>query len=279
MNGHEDTAIFESFVVPRYLSFFGERVLHELTPGKDARVCHLYCRTGYPDRELLDKLPNAHVHGVDPSSHAIELARTKAKALLEGHETQGGTIAFDYRVRESLPLSYPDGAFSHGLALLVPSAPAKREIIINELGRLVAPRGQALVAMPLRGSFFEIHDLLRECALKFELDALGKAVDGAAQLRPTEDQFKKELEHAGFDRVTCDVRKRTLRFDGGRRFIEDPITRLVLLPELKTELGPAAEPTATLDPFEYVVDAIDKYWSDATFELTVHVGVVSGRKK
>ena len=133
--------------------------------------------------------------------------------------------------------------------------------------------------MPLRGSFFEIHDLLRECALKFERDELSKAVDVAAQLRPTEDTFKKELEAVGFDRVTVDLRTRTLRFDGGRRFFEDPVTRLVLLPELRAALGDAADPKDGLDPFDYVVDAIDKYWSDATFELTVHVGVVSGRKK
>lgn len=275
IRGHEETAIYETFVVPRYLAFFGERVLHKLVVGRDSRVMHLQCGTGYPDRELIQKLPTAHVHGVDPSKHNIELARAKALALVQ---KQAG-IAFDYRVVEHLPTSFPDGVFSHAFTLMAPSNPESRAAIVDELGRLVAPRGQGLVALPLRGSFSEVFDLLRECALKHERADLATAVDTAAQLRPTEEGIKKELETVGFDQVDVDIRTRTLRFEGGRRFFEDPITRLLLLPELRADLGPAASPSKGLDPFEYVRDAIDKYWSNATFELTVHVGVAQGRKR
>ncbi|MBX3232429.1 MAG: class I SAM-dependent methyltransferase [Labilithrix sp.] len=272
---HEETAVFETHVVPRYLSFFGERVLHKMVAGKDARVCHVRCRTGYPDRELIEKLPNAHVHGVDSSSHAIELARAKALALVEGR----AGIAFDYRVGETLPLPFPAGVFSHAFTLHAPSERAARRAVVEELVRLVAPRGQVLVAMPLRGSFLAVHDLLRECALKHEIDGLSAAVDAAAAARPSDESLARELEDAGLDKVSVDVRTRTLRFEGGRRFFEDPVTRLVLLPELHAELGPAADPIGPLDPFVYVRDAIDKYWSDATFELDVNVGVAAGRKR
>jgi hypothetical protein len=177
-----------------------------------------------------------------------------------------------------VPLPFPASVFSHGLTLQAPAQTEPRRAMIGELARLIAPRGQALVAMPLRGSFFELHDLLRECGLKHEIEALGHAVDAAAQLRPTEEAFKRELEVAGFDHVEVDVRTRTLRFDGGARFFDDPITRLAILPELRTDLGHAANMANGIDPFTYVRDAIDKYWSDATFELTVQVGVASGRR-
>lgn len=147
--------------------------------------------------------------------------------------------------------------------------------MMAELARIVAPRGQALVAMPLRGSFLEIADLLRECALKHELSDLTAAVEAAAQLRPTDAMFAKELAAVGFEYVEVDVRPRTLRFDGGKAFFEDPITRFVLLPEFRLNL--AMDDVAR--PFAYVRDAIDKYWSDAPFELTVHVGCVAGRRK
>ena len=39
--------------------------------------------------------------------------------------------------------------------------------------------------MPLRGSFVEIADLLRECALKHELVNLTSSVEAAMQLRPS----------------------------------------------------------------------------------------------
>ena len=264
--GADDAAVFETFVVPHYLSLFAERLVDMIAAGRDARVCHLQCRTGYPDRLLLQKLPNAHVYGCDNSEHAIELARAKAKAI------PGFTA--DYRVIEGQTTPFPDGAFSHGFTLHPLAAPAERRRLLEELARIVAPRGQALVAMPLRGSFIEIADLLRECALKNELTELTNAVEAAVQLRPTDELFQSELESVGFEYVDVDVRTRTLRFDSGRQLFEDPATRLMLLPEFRVNLHMPDD-----RPFSYVREAIDKYWSDGTFELTVNVGVVSGRRR
>jgi hypothetical protein len=155
------------------------------------------------------------------------------------------------------------------------AAPEERKRTMEELARIVAPRGQALVAMPLRGSFLEIGDLLRECALKHELNDLTNAVEAAAQLRPTDEMFAKELASVGFEYVDVDVRPRTLKFLSGRAFFEDPVTRLLLLPEFRVNL--AMDDVEM--PFSYVREAIDKYWSDAPFELTVYVGCVSGRRR
>jgi SAM-dependent methyltransferase len=239
---------------------------------------------------LVERLPNVHVHGCDVSTHAVELARAKAAALVK----RGSSVVFDYRVAESLPLAFPPGAFSHAFTIHPLAAPQERRRLLEELARIVAPRGQALVAMPLRGSFVEIGDLLRECALKHELPELMNAVEAATQLRPTDELLEKELEEVGFQYVDVDVSTRTLKFAGGRGFFEDPVTRLLLMPELRVNLalesktidvgGPNAHPLDALsrgviDPFEYVRQAIDKYWSDGTFEMTVVVGVVSGRRK
>ena len=264
--GPEDAAVFETFVVPRYLSLFAERLIDMVAAGNDARVCHLQCRTGYPDRLLLEKLPNAHVYGCDTSEHAIELARAKARTI--------PGFVHDYRVIEGQTTPFPAGAFSHAMTLHPLAAPAERRLILEELARIVAPRGQALVAMPLRGSFGEIADLLRECALKNELTELTNAVEAAVQLRPTDELFKRELEAVGFEYVDVDVRTRTLRFENGRQLFEDPATRLMLLPEFRVNLHMPDD-----RPFSYVREAIDKYWSDGEFELTVNVGVVSGRRK
>lgn len=273
--GHVEAAIFETFVVPRYLSFFGERLVEMLVAGPDARVCHVHCRTGYPDRLLVERLPNVHVHGCDASPWAIELARAKAATLVNGE----GGVAFDYRVVDALPLPFPAGAFSHAFTIHPLAVPQERRLILEELARIVAPRGQALIAMPLRGSFVELADLLRECALKHELVDLSSAVEAAMQLRPTGELLGDELEAAGFEFVDVDVRTRSLTFTGGREFFEDPVTRLLLMPEFRVNLELDAAPRSASDPFEYVRDAIDKYWSDGAFATTVNVGVVSGRRK
>lgn len=264
--GSADAAIFETHVVPNYLTMFAERLLEMLAAGRDARVCHVNCRTGFPDRQLLARLPNAHVYGCDASEPAIELARAKAKTIKDS--------IFDYRVVPGFPLPFPAGAFSHVFTLHPLTAPAERTALFTEIARLTAPRGQALVAMPLRGSFVEVADLLRECALKNEMTALTNAVEAAVQLRPTDDMLTREMEEVGFEFVDVDLRLRTLKFESGRDFFEDAVTRLLLVPEFRVNLG-----IETDEPFDYVREAIDKYWHGSTFELTVNVGVVTGRRK
>lgn len=273
--GPEDAAVFETFVVPRYLAFFGELVVELLEKTSEARICHLQCRTGYPDRLLVERLPGVHVYGRDTSPHAIELARAKASAIMR--ESPG--VVFDYRTIEGMPLPFPAGAFSHAFSMHPLATGADRRALLDELARVVAPNGQGLFAMPLRGSFSEILDLLRECALKHELGELSVAVEAAANDRPTDDLFKRELEAAGFEHVVVDVRQRRMKFASGRRFIEDPIARLLLLPDFRINLALDQTVPGMIDPFAYVRDAIDKYWSDGSFELTVHVGVASGRRR
>ncbi len=272
--GHEDTAVFETHVVPSYLKLFGERLVSAIVPSEDARVCHVHCRTGYPDAELLDYLSNAHVFGCDASVHAVQLARSKASAIVESDRS----IIFDYRMEESYPLSYPAGGFSHAFTIHPLSAPVERVRLMDELARIVAPRGQALIAMPLRGSFIEIADLLRECALKYELSDLASSVEAAAQLRPSDEAFARELERAGFESVEVTSESIKLEFAGGRGFFDDPVARLLLLPEFRVNLALGRSPM-TFDPFDYVREAIDKYWRDDRFRLTVNVGVVSGRRR
>jgi SAM-dependent methyltransferase len=264
--GPAEAAIFETFVVPRYLSLFGDLAIEMLAEGDDAQVVHLHCRTGYPDRGLATRLPGAHVYGCDTSKHALELARAKAA-------TMPGLVA-DYRLFEGYPAPLPAGAFSHALTLHPLANLEERAHMLVELARLLAPRGQALVAMPLKGSFQEIGDLLREFALKNEGDDLGKAVDAAVLIRPSVEMFGAELEEAGFNYVDVELRAHVMKFQSGRDFFEDPIARLLILPEIRLNLD-VADPEK---PFAYIRDAIDKYWSDGTFELTVNVGCATGRR-
>jgi SAM-dependent methyltransferase len=266
--GPAEAAIFETFVVPRYLSSFGELALEMLAEGRDAQVIHVDCRTGYPDRGLALRLPGAYIYGCDPSPHAIELARAKAATMPD--------MVSEYRVVDVLPVPYAARGFSHALTLHPLAAPDQRAALIAEFGRLLAPRGQALLAMPLRGSFQEIADLLREYALRAEAPEIARRIETAVQTRPTVEILGAELEDAGFQFVDVESRMMLLTYKGGRDFFEDPVTRLLLLPEIRASLNMNAAETEAA--FAYVSDAIDRYWSDSSFELTVQVGCASGRK-
>jgi SAM-dependent methyltransferase len=253
-------------VVPRYLSLFGELALESIAEVDDADIVHFGCRTGYPDRGLAMRLPGARILGLDESPAAVELARAKAATMRD--------MNAEYRVMETFPTDLDEGSFSHALAIHPLAAPEDRAQLIAEMARVVRPGGQLVVALPLRGSFGEIADLLRECALKTDDASLTSAVERAMSQRPTVEAFSSEIEEAGFEDVDVTLRPAAVDFPNGRAFLEDPITRLLLMPEFRKNM--ATDEIGK--PFFYVRDAIDKYWSHGDFELSVHVGCATARR-
>lgn len=261
-----EVAVLETFVVPRYLSAFGAVALDMMLVGEGANVVHLGCRTGYPDRTLLEKIPSCHVVGVDTSADAIELARNKAATLpREGLE---------YVLTDGYPTQLSAGTFSHAISLHPIGGVVERTQLFSEMMRLVYSEGQTLVSMPLRGSFQELGDLFKEFALKYDQGEFGQAVDIAMATRPSIETLSEELESVGLEDVDVEVVSTELTFAGGRAFIEDPTTRLLIIPELQTTLG-------NFDlslPLSYVCDAVDHYFAEGDFPLTVKIGCASARR-
>lgn len=261
-----DAAVMETFVVPRYLSFFGELALELLLAGEGARIVHLGCRTGYPDRQLCDLASGAGVIGLDASSAAIDLARSKLNP--------DAATSIEYLLSTELPTGLEAGAFTHALCLHPMGTHEDRDALYREMYRLLCDEGQALIALPLRGSFQEVGDLFREYALKHDDGDLGKVVEEAMASRHSIETLSEEIEASGLDDVDVEIRSTTLTFDSGRAFVEDPVSRLLILPELAIMLGGIDLTT----PLAYARDAIDKYWSEGKFELTLNIGCASARR-
>jgi SAM-dependent methyltransferase len=260
-----DAAIFETFVVPRYLSFYGELLLEMLLVGDGARMLHIGCRTGYPDLKLYERVDQAEIIGVDPSLPALELARNKAAARRDAQ--------IEYRILESGLAQFEPEQFTHTVTLHPILTADERLELLGGMRHVLCPGGQALVALPLRGSFQEVADLLREYALKYDDTEFAKAVEYALATRPSIESLSEELEGIGFEDVDVEIRHTSLPFDSGRAFVEDPVTRLQIVPELRTWLGEHD----LKKPLEYVRDAIDKYWSEGKLELQVNIGCASAR--
>jgi SAM-dependent methyltransferase len=205
------------------------------------------------------------VYGVDGSITALELARNKAA---------GSQVAAQYITGETLPTSLPTAAFSHVISLHPIVDAEERGALFAEMSRLLYPGGQALIALPLRGSFQEIGDLFREYALKHDDGEFGRIVEEAMANRPTLEMLSEELEVFGLEDVDVEVRQSSLWFDNGRALIEDPVCRLLIFPEFKHSLGVS---DLGLAP-DYLREAVDHYWSETRFELTVNVGCASARR-
>jgi SAM-dependent methyltransferase len=196
-----DAAILETFVVPRYLSLFGDLMLEMILVGDSARIAHLGCRTGYPDLKLYERLDGVDIVGVDSSLPALELARNKAAVL--------GDVRIEYQMAEGLPLDLDDGIYTHVYAIHPISGPRDRAALFGEISRLLCEGGQALIALPLRGSFQEIADLFREYSLKHDDREFSKAIEAALPNRPSIETLSEELEAAGLADSDVEIRHRS----------------------------------------------------------------------
>lgn len=293
-----EAAVFEDSVVPRYLSFFGGLVAEMLIPSPMSHIAHIACRTGYPDPLVAEKMGRCVLAGVDGSGPAVDVARAKATLFSMGAQPpnpgsgllsagavssqQGGPpsgpidVQASYLVHEGVPTPLQEGGFTHAYAVHPISDAEGRAALLGELRRVLVPGGQALLALPLRGSFPEINDMVREFALRQDLPDLGKAVDAAAASRPTIETISEEMENAGLSEIDVDVQLIAVSFNDGREFLEDPIAKLLVFPEMRLLLSLDKEMGDTC--FKYVHEAISRYWSEGVFELTVNVGCASGRR-
>jgi hypothetical protein len=168
----------------------------------------------------------------------------------------------------------PDESFSHALSLYPIGTEATRAELFAEMLRVLYGQGQAVVALPLRGSFRELTDLLCEYCLKHDDAEMALRLEAGAAACPNEEGMVYELESQGFEEIEVGVVPAEMTFENGRAFIEDPTTRLLILPDMMASAGLESLGNG----LNYVREAIDKYWAESEFTLTVNVGVASARK-
>ena len=182
----------------------------------------------------------------------------------------------EYRVaRRAARRRCPSAGFSHAITLHPLASADERGTAARGVARLLAPHGQALVAMPLRGSFQELGDLLREYALKHDDAEVGARRRAGARRAAHRRDARRRARGGGLrlrrrQPAPGDVRRSGAVATSSRI----PSRGCSILPELRLNLN-LDDPEKALG---YVRDAIDKYWSDGAFELTVNVGCATGRR-
>lgn len=267
-----DVEALQEEVLPKYLSFFNTLAVDRLVSSPQAAVmtCGPLCSSVVD--AVVERLPNAHIRAFEPSTAGVKLAveRTSASASLPRH------LRCEYETLTALPLGHPDATFTHAVLVHPIASATSRMSLLREASRVLVPAGQLLVAVPLRGSYPEIADMLREFSLKHDIPTFGEAIEIGAQSRPTPETLTDDLERLGLVDIAVDVELLSVAFESGREFASHPLFRLLVAPDLTSTID--APPSILEQAVEYARTAVSRYWSEGPFDLTVNLGCASARK-
>jgi len=263
----QDIAALANEVLPKYLSFFASLAIDRVILSPQAAVATLGpCPSSVVDG-IAERLPTAHFHDFEPSKSGVQAAVERTNSV---------PATVDVELLTALPIPRPDAAFTHVVVVHPIASPADRLLLLREIYRVLVPNGQLLLTMPLRGSYPEIADMLREFALKHDATALSEAIEIGLQARPTPETLSEELEAAGFTDVSVDLELLGVPFDTGRDFAQHALFRLIVGPDLAALISlPEHDMGIALD---YAKLAVTNYWSEGQFDLTVNIGCVSARR-
>src|SRR4029079_4999421 len=102
-------------------------------------------------------------------------------------------------------LKFGNDVFTNVIGNLIDRATTDRGALLAEAARVLRPGGQLVLTMPLRGSFAEVVDLLREIALKHDLVAVSDRLDQYALSMPTREMWQTEVESRGFEKAQIEI--------------------------------------------------------------------------
>lgn len=262
-----DVAALVGEVLPKYLCFFANLAVDRLILAPKAAVATMGVLGSSVVDAVAERLPSAVIQCFEPSQAAVHAAIDR---------TNSAPTQVDVEAVATLPIKRPDASFTHVVAVHPIVGRADRIRLTRELFRVLVPGGQLLLTLPLRGSYPEIADMLREYALKHDVAAMAEAIEVGLQARPTPETLSEELDAVGFWDVDVEVELLSVPFDTGRDFAQHPLFRLIVGPEIAALLDrPADEMGPAL---EYAKLAVQNYWSEGQFDLTVNIGCVNARK-
>ncbi len=265
--------IYDQEILPIWSMRFGRMLLRGLELPPKAMVLDVGCGTGYPALELLRRLDDqGRVIAVDSSPAMLDVARRKLAGF--DQKVYGKKIFF--RSESALPkLSFTDDVYDVVMCNLGLGEFEDPQTALTDFMRVTKPGGRVLCTLPLAGTFGEFHDIFREVLVKHDRNDAIERLDRHLAEYPDADDAERWLERAGLVDATVEVEEFTLLFRSAREFFFAPIIEYGPLAEWKAIAGSGQE---LQDVFWHIKQAIETYFADRAFEVTVKAGALRGRK-
>jgi ubiquinone/menaquinone biosynthesis C-methylase UbiE len=261
--------LYDEDVLPIWSIQFGRMLLRHVEAPSKAMVLDVGCGTGYPALDVLPKLDEqSRIIAIDCASEMLNVARRKAEGI-------SGKRIFFRTETVTTKLSFASEVYD-----LVTSNDTlwqldDQEKALSEFARVCKPGGHVVVTLPLKGSWGEFFDIYREVLTKLDHHEMLQRLAIEEQRYPDRETATRWLEQAGLCDVGIEEEKFELLFRSAREFLFAPVVEYGPLSQWKDVAGKGEE---MQDVFWHIKEAIDAYFRDRAFVVTVHAGCAYGTK-
>ena len=261
--------VYDDEILPVWSSRFGRMLLRDLTVPAKAMVLDVGCGTGYPALEILEQMEDGRIIALETVGALLDVARKKAgdlagKRIFFRTEGSASKLAFADEVY--------DLVFSN-LGLMERDDPPAA---LKEFTRVTKIDGRVVVTLPLAGTYTEFFDIYREVLTKADRHDVLERLEAHIAKTPDANEAATWMENAGLTNVEVEVEEFSLLFKSSREFFFAPVIEYGPLAPWKEVAGKGQPMQET---FWQIKEAIDAYFQDRAFELTVKAGCVRGTKE
>jgi ubiquinone/menaquinone biosynthesis C-methylase UbiE len=264
--------LYDTEILPAYAARFAMLLARAIDRRPNARVIELGCATGAFTLELARRfVPDGHLTALDASPAFIAEARARIETEAAPHVQIA--LAAHPELPASIPL--PDRSADLVVSNLAVATAADPRAAVKEAARLLVPGGQLALSAPLRGTWSEFLDLFRDVLRENgKLESLG-AVDRYVAALPDGETLARWLAEAGLKKIEVTTARWEILFRSAREFFFAPLIELGPLAQWKRLSGRGDQ---MQDVFFFTKEAIDTYFKDRVFAVTIVGAAVSGLK-
>jgi ubiquinone/menaquinone biosynthesis C-methylase UbiE len=263
--------IYDDEIAPCWGMRFGKLLLRNLAVPARSQVLDVSCGTGTPTIEILRRMTEgSRLIAIDESSAMLDVVRRKVAKL---GPLDGKGVFF--RTESAVPrLSFADDVYDLVVCNLGLGEMPSIEVALRDFARVAKPGGEVRCTLPLAGTFEEFYDLYREVLVKHDKhDALDR-LDAHVARYPTCERVEGCLAGAELT-GGVEVEEFALLFRSSRELFFAPVIEYGPLAAWKAVAGDGQD---MQDVFWYIKEAIDAYFGDRPFQVTVKAGCVFGHK-
>jgi len=264
--------LYDTEILPAYAARFAALLARAIDSAPSTRVIEVGCATGAFTLELARRLrPDSQLTAFDASPAFI----SEARARIEGEAAPHAKVVLVTHPELPASIPLPDQAADLVVSNLVVAAAADPRAAVKEAARLLVPGGQLALSAPLRGTWSEFLDLFRDVLRENgKLESLG-AVDRYVAALPDGEGVARWLAEAGLKQIEITTARWEILFRSAREFFFAPLIELGPLPQWKRLSGRGDQ---MQDVFFFTKEAIDTYFKDRVFAVTIVGAAVTGRK-